>query len=74
MSPREARPWRRALVEEAALPSSLHGPVENFAFSRLAASCFSVVIGMFFLSLSASNLEMKKRPAEVSPRALVFYS
>ncbi|MBI1897223.1 MAG: hypothetical protein HYZ57_16740 [Acidobacteria bacterium] len=39
-----ARPWRRALKREAALPSGVLGPVLNCALRRLAASWRGVMI------------------------------
>ena len=36
MSWREARPWRKAFWLERALPASVLGPVEDWAFWRLA--------------------------------------
>ena len=60
MMPRVARPCLRAFDEDAALPASVRGPVESFAFSRLAAICFRLPLRCSFLH-SFSEMKSDRR-------------
>jgi hypothetical protein len=52
------------LRADLALPSSVRGPVDAFAFSRLASICASVAMTLFPFGVFVRNdVRKKKRPA-----------